>query len=415
MRVGSYEIRAVALLSLGFALVGLDRWIIAPLLPEMMRDLHLTYQDAGNAIGVLGVVWGVSSTLLGRVSDSIGRRRVLIPALLGFSALSGLSGLVRSAGSLLLIRGTMGAMEGAYLPASIAANAEASPQRRRGLNQGIQLCMFALFGLGFGPLIAAALLAATGSWRWVFAVVAIPGLIVAAGISLTVSEPAHLQGDARLRPAIAWRNLFRSRNVVVAMAAIVCAMSCVFVLAGMLPVYLTHFVHLPAADIAIVLSSIGFGGGGGQFLLNWLSDFAGRRNTMLLCFVGAFLSLWLFAHAHSGVPWLFLTLLSCSAFSFGVVSMATGPIATEAVPITLTASAVGIISGTGEVFGGGIAPSAAGWVAEHLGIDKVLWVAFVGLGVGILVSMFLVETAPRRSVPQSLRALPIPSNVSTNR
>lgn len=40
----SYEWKAVLLLSLGFGLVGLDRWIIAPLLPSIMKDLSLNYQ-----------------------------------------------------------------------------------------------------------------------------------------------------------------------------------------------------------------------------------------------------------------------------------------------------------------------------------------------------------------------------------
>ena len=38
----SYEWKAVTLLGLGFGLVGLDRWIIAPLLPSIMKDLGLT-------------------------------------------------------------------------------------------------------------------------------------------------------------------------------------------------------------------------------------------------------------------------------------------------------------------------------------------------------------------------------------
>jgi len=38
----SYEWKAVVLLSFGFGLVGLDRWIIAPLAPSIMRDLGIS-------------------------------------------------------------------------------------------------------------------------------------------------------------------------------------------------------------------------------------------------------------------------------------------------------------------------------------------------------------------------------------
>lgn len=72
----SYEWKAVTLLGLGFGLVGLDRWIIAPLFPFMMKDLHLTYQDLGNLIGILGICWGVFAAVMGGISDKIGRRKV---------------------------------------------------------------------------------------------------------------------------------------------------------------------------------------------------------------------------------------------------------------------------------------------------------------------------------------------------
>src|SRR5262247_1687469 len=87
----TYEWKAVTLLGLGFGLVGLDRWIIAPLLPNIMKDLNLDPQDAGTIIGVLGLSWGIFAIIAGGMSDKIGRRKVLIPAILGFSVLSGLS------------------------------------------------------------------------------------------------------------------------------------------------------------------------------------------------------------------------------------------------------------------------------------------------------------------------------------
>src|SRR5689334_2545724 len=104
----SYEWQTVLLLFLGFSLVGLDRWIIAPLFPSMMRELHFSYQDLGNAVGALALCWGVFSMLMGNLSDRFGRRKILIPALLLFSAMSGLTGMVFAAPALLIIRGLMG-------------------------------------------------------------------------------------------------------------------------------------------------------------------------------------------------------------------------------------------------------------------------------------------------------------------
>jgi hypothetical protein len=48
----NYEIKAVALLGLGFGLLALDRWSIATLFPSISKDLNLNYQDLDNLTGV---------------------------------------------------------------------------------------------------------------------------------------------------------------------------------------------------------------------------------------------------------------------------------------------------------------------------------------------------------------------------
>jgi MFS family permease len=163
----AYEWKAVVLLSLGFGLVGLDRWIIAPLAPAMLGDLGMTPQDVNNLVAVLGVAWGLSAVLMGGLSDRIGRRKVLVPAIVAFSLMSGFSGAASGFTMLLVIRALLGVSEGAFCPTSFAATAEASKPSRRGFNQGLQQSNFALFGLGFGPIIATQLLQ-VARWRGVF-------------------------------------------------------------------------------------------------------------------------------------------------------------------------------------------------------------------------------------------------------
>ncbi|MEB3100498.1 hypothetical protein [Ferviditalea candida] len=40
-----YEWKAIALLSIAFGLVSLDRWIIAPLFPVIVQDLDYKYPE----------------------------------------------------------------------------------------------------------------------------------------------------------------------------------------------------------------------------------------------------------------------------------------------------------------------------------------------------------------------------------
>ena len=62
----------------------------------------------------------------------------------------------------------------------------------------------------------------------------------------------------------------------------------------------------------------------------------------------------------------------------------------------MVSSAIGMVVGAGEVFGGGIAPSLAGFVAQHYGIQNILSLALVGVLLGVVVCAFLKETAPRK-------------------
>jgi len=395
----SYEWKAVTLLGLGFGLVGLDRWIIAPLFPFMLDDLGLDLQDQGSIIGILGMAWGVFAIFSGRLSDSIGHRKVLIPAVLVFSLLSGVSGLATGFASLFLIRLLMGVMEGSYCPTSFTATAAASHPSRRGFLQGLQQCGFALFGLALGPIIATQLLQVVPSWRWVFWIAALPGFVVGLLLFVVLREPAETQGG-RLVGAVAtggkWSDVFRSRNIVLSMAGLFCAMTCVFVLGAMVPNYLLDYLRLTPTQMGFVMSGLGFGGFVGQFAVPGLSDLFGRRVMAVLGFLGATIFVYLFKLTGASPPLLFALLFAVSFCCLGNIALITGPISTESAPPGLISSAIGMVVGAGEIFGGGVAPIIAGGVAQNYGIENILWVAMSGVGLGIVVCLFLRETAPRK-------------------
>jgi predicted MFS family arabinose efflux permease len=394
-----YEWKIVLILSLAFGLVGLDRFILPPLFPAMMKDLNLNYQDLGNLVGALGLAWGASAILMGGLSDRIGRRRVLVPAVILFSILSVLSGMATALVSLLVIRAVMGVAEGAVAPTGVAVVAEASHPKRRGMNNGVFQCTIALFGLGIAPILATQLLAVT-SWRNVFLIVGIPGLIVAALIWFNVREPASLvSAEASGQPATRapLSKLFTHRNILLSMLSLMCAMTGIFVLSAIMPNYLMDFRKLTGPQMGFVTSAIGFGGALGQFGLLTVSDFIGRRVATILSFVISAVFLWLFIHADTNLTVLFLLLFVAAMFNFGALAILAGPIPVEAAPVGLIATAAGLVIGTGEIFGGGVAPSVAGAIAQNYGIDKTLYFALCGQVLGLLISLFLIETAPRKT------------------
>ena len=388
----AYEWRIVTLLTLGFGLVGLDRWVISALFPAMARDLHLDYQELGVLIGALGIAWGIFSIIGGGLGDRFGRRRVLVPAIVGFSLLSGVSGLAVGLTSLLAIRIIMGANEGAFCPVSFAAVSEASRPTRRGMNLGITQSAFPLFGLALGPIIATQLLQVT-SWRWAFVLVGVPGLIVAALLARIIREPASVGAKAHEQRAPV-SELLEHRNVPLGMLALLCAMSGIFSLSAMVPSYLVDYLKLSTAAMGFVTSAIGFGGFLGQLTLPALSDVIGRKPVAVGGFVLATVLVYAFAQATT-IPALFALLFVGCFCCFGLLGLLTGAVAAEAAPRGLISSTTGIIVASGEIFGGGIAPVIAGAVAQHFGIQRTLTMALIGLAIGTLVSLFLRETAPR--------------------
>src|SRR6478735_9298417 len=133
-----YEWKIILGLSVTFGLVGLDRFVLPVLFPAFMGELGLTYEDLGNLVGILAVFWGISAFAMGFLSDRVGYRKVLIPAVIVFSLMSALSGMVGGLVSLLLIRAVMGLAEGPVASTGVAVAVEASHPKRRGMNNGIR-------------------------------------------------------------------------------------------------------------------------------------------------------------------------------------------------------------------------------------------------------------------------------------
>jgi MFS family permease len=397
-----YEAKAVSLLAAGFGLVGLDRFIINPLFPVMQKDLGLNYQDLGLISAVLALGWGIASVLCGRLSDRVGRKRVLVPAIVAFSLLVGSSGLATGLISLLLIRGLMGLAEGAFVPVSIVTTIEASAPSRIGLNVGLQQMAAPLVGSFLGPLIAIGLLGLVASWHWVFAVVALPGLLVALAMARVLRErlPAT-PSAAHVAPAVPWREVMALRTVIVNTAMMCCLLTSLIVLAAFMPNYLTDHRKLGLDVMSLVLAAMGAGGCVGMVLVPALSDRLGRKPAMTAALIAALVVLWLLP--TPGVdPAVLAGLLFTAAFmTTGAVAINVGPLTHGAVPPAIVTTATGIVIGVGEIIGGALAPALAGALAQRAGIAVIPWIALGAMGLALAIALLAVREPQRGAATES--------------
>jgi len=162
--------------------------------------------------GILGLLPG--ALVGGRLADRIGRKWVLIAAVILFGVFSIATAYAWDAVSLLVARLMTGVGLGAALPNLIALSSEAAGPRHRGLAVSLMYC-----GVPLGASLAA-LIGLGGfetGWKTVFYVGGIAPLLVAPLLALWLPESAAFrerqqqlsQGEHTLTPPSLWHGLFK--------------------------------------------------------------------------------------------------------------------------------------------------------------------------------------------------------------
>jgi MFS family permease len=380
-----HDFRIVVLLSIGFGLVGLDRFIINPLFPVIAEDLGLDYQDIGLVAAVLALTWGGAAVVFGRLADRVGVKSVLVTSALAFSALVGLTGFAGGLGGLLAIRALLGVAEGTFVPASIVAASRASKPSRVGLNIGILHMTAALFGLGLAPLLATQLLKVLPSWHWVFVAVAIPGFLLAFCIGRVLKSEARSAHPIALPDRRhSWREVLFDRRVASNAIALGAWLAVLTTLGALLPSYLTGPLQLGLDQMGLVLSGLGLGGVVGMIVIPGLGDRFAHGPVAIGAVTVKMMALAALIFAPANVGLLFGLVSVVGLTGAGLMALTVGPLTGSAVAAPLAVTATGIVVGCGEILGGAIAPAAAGLLGARLGIGVVPVFALGAAAIGLV-------------------------------
>jgi predicted MFS family arabinose efflux permease len=398
-RARRYETRLLAILFFAWGTVFLDRMSQFYLEHYFGSDFQLTQQQIGVLASVLAISWAVSTLFFGALSDRIGRRRILIPAVFAFSLLSWLTGVVRNYHELLLVRALMGIAEGPVWAIITALIEESSPKERRGRNIGIVVSAAALVGLFVAPILSTQVAARFG-WRWAFFVAGVPGLILGFLIWAYVKEPQpESRGEFhghKIRVGD-YFSILRYRNIWLCCVGAAGFMSWLFLENVFAPLYVTEVAHLPATTMGYLFGATGLGSFILGFLLPGLSDRWGRKPVLFfmtaLCMLVPleFLILPLYAH-----PWILAAILFATNAGQGVPALILVLVPTESVPPQFAATSIGLATLIGEIFGGTVAPAVGGAMAQAHGLAAPLWMSAGGMALVFFVTLFLKETARER-------------------
>ena len=197
-------------LALGVLLAALDQTIVATALPTVAGELGgLT--DLAWVVTAYLVAETVSTPLYGKLGDVIGRKRVLVAAILLFLTGSALSGLAGSMLELVLFRALQGLGAGGLIVTAMAVIGDLVAPHERARYMGMIGGVFAVASVA-GPA-AGRPVRGQLSWRWVFYVnvpVGAAALLVIA-TKLPASPARRAQARRRARCAAADRGRRRRR------------------------------------------------------------------------------------------------------------------------------------------------------------------------------------------------------------
>src|SRR5882724_2674136 len=397
-----YEFGLVVLVFFTWGTVFLDRMSVLYLVPYIAPALHLSHAQVGLLASSLAVAWAISSLLLGAVSDRVGRKPILVPAVFIFSMLSWLSGLVRSFWQLFVVRTMMGLAEGPTWSTITATVEESSAPERRGRNVGVVVSAAALVGLALAPVLTTQIAARVG-WRGAFFVAGLPGILLGSLLWRFLREPAR-NSSAAAHPKPSWKEYFgllRQRNILLCCLAGAGFMTWLFVMSAFAPLYITEVSKNSATFAGLILGASGLGAFLWGWILPWLSDYTGRKPALLfVALISAVVPLTYQVPFLVSHPWLLAVAGFVANGGQGIAALALVLVPAESVPPEFAATAIGLTTLVGEVFGGTLAPAIAGGVADRYGLAAPLWIAAAGAVTVFCAGLFLRETAPgRRPAP----------------
>jgi ACDE family multidrug resistance protein len=170
-------------LLLAGSLTSMAGGVVAPILPEMVQQLHFDPGLGANLVSLHCLTIALFSLPLGILADRVGRLQVLVPSLILY-ALVGMAGaFMQTIEPLLVTRGLLGAASGGIAAASLGLLASWYEGEARSQAMGYATSTLTLTGIAF-PLLGGWV----GSYQWQYAF-----YLYGLGLPLALLAALHLR------------------------------------------------------------------------------------------------------------------------------------------------------------------------------------------------------------------------------
>jgi MFS family permease len=394
--------RVLLAAGLGWLFEVFDIYILALTTPALVAYFALSKADAGFIISVSAAGAIIGGIIFGWVADRIGRVRTLFITVSVYSLFTGAIVFASSLGWLTALRfvGSLG-MGGAWT-AGAALVAETWDARHRGKGGALMQ-----MGLPVGSMIALGVVAIisglaggleSGSWRLVYAVGALPIVVLLLFARKTPESPVWLRHAGEKSAVASIGDLLRGesgRGLLIAFLFVFFVQYVYWAIFNWTPTFLMVVKHYEFIKSLGFILSQQFGSLAGFLVFAALVDRIGRRPTFIIyLLVGAAAVMELVLTTS---PILLLVGTFFTGFGIGGIFAGMGPFTAELISSTQSRALGMAIAYNGGRIGGLIAPYIVGLLAtSEQGFQAGMLTTMVAFGLAIVVLLFAPETRGTR-------------------
>ncbi len=189
---------ALGAMALAVFVIANDITSLSVAVPQMERTFHTDVGTVQWVMNVYNLLFGVLIVTGGRLSDTLGRRRMFFVGITLFGAFSAVGALAWSSGVLIGARAAMAVGAALIWPSVVGLIFGLVPAERAGLAGGLLIGVSGL-GNSLGPMIGG-LLTQELSWRWIMLL----NLPIAAGAVALVHHAIAPDAKSNVRQRLDW-------------------------------------------------------------------------------------------------------------------------------------------------------------------------------------------------------------------
>lgn len=154
-----------------------DRISVLTFLPLIRKDLNLTHEQIGFAAAIFFFAYTCAQPSAGWLADKFGSKRVMYIAICVFTAVTFVTGFLRTYTQFILLRLGLGLGEGHHFAPASRCIADWFPKSEKGRATGFFSTTWAVAPAIIPVLVTYLAAAMGGNWRKVFFFLAIPGIV----------------------------------------------------------------------------------------------------------------------------------------------------------------------------------------------------------------------------------------------